>query len=72
MVHFCYADKFAIIINGLGLVRHIVFLNDDLKQRHPDISEVKAYSSSFPICLKQFHVIEWVLFSLAQTNTPSK
>ena len=27
--HFCYADKFAILTNGLGIVRHITFLDDD-------------------------------------------
>ena len=26
--HFCYADKFAILTNSLGIVRHISFLND--------------------------------------------
>ena len=26
--HFCYADKFAILTNGLGIVRHIAFLDD--------------------------------------------
>lgn len=29
--HFCYADKFAILTNGLGIVCHIVFLDDDFK-----------------------------------------
>lgn len=27
--HFCYADKFAILTNGLGIVRDIAFLDDD-------------------------------------------
>lgn len=26
--HFCYADKFAVVTNGLGVVRHIAFLDD--------------------------------------------
>ena len=26
--HFCYADKFAILTNGLGIVRHISFVDD--------------------------------------------
>lgn len=26
--HFCYADKFAILTNGLGIVRHISFIDD--------------------------------------------
>lgn len=29
--HFCYADKFAILTNGLGIIRHITFLDDDFK-----------------------------------------
>ena len=27
--HFYYADKFAVLTNGLGIVRHIVFLDDE-------------------------------------------
>lgn len=43
--HFCYADKFTIITNGLGVVRHIAFLDDDFKQKHPDI-EIDKKSDS--------------------------
>jgi len=43
--HFCYADKFAIRINGLGIVRHIVFLDDDSKQSHSGISVEKKSDS---------------------------
>ena len=36
--HFCYADKFAILTNGLGIVRHISFIDDDsFKSNHPDL-----------------------------------
>lgn len=36
--HFCYADKFAILTNGLGIVRHISFLDDDIfKSSHPEL-----------------------------------
>ena len=35
--HFCYADKFAILTNGLGIVRHIAFLDDAFKQAHPEM-----------------------------------
>lgn len=35
--HFCYADKFAILTNGLGIVRHIAFWDDDFKNSHPEI-----------------------------------
>jgi hypothetical protein len=43
--HFCYADKFSIITNGLGIVRHISFLDDDFKKNHPDI-EIDKKSDS--------------------------
>ena len=37
--HFCYADKFAILTNGLGIVRHISFIDDsDFKSSHPELS----------------------------------
>lgn len=35
--HFCYADKFAILTNGLGVVRHISFLDADFKSAHPEM-----------------------------------
>lgn len=35
--HFCYADKFAIVTNGLGIVRHISFFDDEFKEKHPDL-----------------------------------
>lgn len=36
--HFCYADKFAILTNGLGIVRHISFIDDsDFKYAHPEL-----------------------------------
>lgn len=43
--HFCYADKFAILTNGLGIVRHIVFLDDDFKSAHPELSIEKKSAS---------------------------
>ena len=36
--HFCYADKFAILTNGLGIVRHISFLDEDFKAAHPEVT----------------------------------
>lgn len=35
--HFCYAFKFGIITNGLGIVRDITFYNKDFLSAHPDI-----------------------------------
>jgi hypothetical protein len=35
--HFCYVFKFGIITNGLGIVRHISFYNNDFVKSHPEI-----------------------------------
>lgn len=35
--HFCYAFKFGILTNGLGIVRDISFYNRDFLRAHPDI-----------------------------------
>lgn len=35
--HFCYAQKAGILTNGLGIVRHIAFFDDDFKKSHPEI-----------------------------------
>ncbi len=44
--HFCYADKFAILTNGLGIVRHITFIDDeDFKSSHPDLIVEKKTDS---------------------------
>lgn len=44
--HFCYADKFAILTNGLGIVRHISFIDDDtFKSSHPELIVEKKTDS---------------------------
>ena len=43
--HFCYADKFAILTNGLGIVRHIAFLDNDFKKNHPELVVEKKSDS---------------------------
>ena len=43
--HFCYANKFAILTNGLGVIRHIEFLDDDFKAGHPEMSAGKKSDS---------------------------
>lgn len=35
--HFCYAYKFDVLTNGLGIVRDITFYNKDFLAAHPDI-----------------------------------
>lgn len=43
--HFCYAYKFGIITNGLGIVRDITFYNKDFFYAHPDIMIEKKSDS---------------------------
>ncbi len=43
--HFCYADKFAIFTNGLGIIRHITFLDDGFKTSHPELTVEKKSDS---------------------------
>jgi hypothetical protein len=43
--HFCYADKFAVLTNGLGIIRHITFLDDDFKSKHPEMQVEKKFDS---------------------------
>ena len=43
--HFCYAYKFGIITNGLGIVRSIDFYNKDYLASHPDIVVEKKSQS---------------------------
>lgn len=44
--HFCYADKFAILTNGLGIVRHIAFTDDAaFKDAHPELPAGKKSGS---------------------------
>lgn len=43
--HFCYADKFAILTNRLGIIRHITFLDDACKQAHPEMPVEKKSDS---------------------------
>lgn len=43
--HFCYAHKLAMITNGLGIIRHISFLDDDFKASHPDLVVEKKTDS---------------------------
>lgn len=43
--HFCYADKFAMLTNGLGIVRHIAFLDNNFKTSHPEMVVEKKSDS---------------------------
>ena len=43
--HFCYAFKFGIVTNGLGIVRHISFYNKAFLQSHPEILMEKKSDS---------------------------
>jgi len=43
--HFCYAFKFGIATNGLGIVRDITFYNKDFLKAHSDIAIGKKSDS---------------------------
>ena len=43
--HFCYAYKFGIVTNGLGIVRDITFYNKEFLKAHPDIVVEKKSDS---------------------------
>lgn len=43
--HFCYAFKFGLVTNGLGIVRHISFYNKDFFRAHPEIELYKKTDS---------------------------
>lgn len=43
--HFCYADKFGLLTNGLGIVRNIVFLDDSFQSSHPELPVGKKSDS---------------------------
>lgn len=43
--HFCYAYKFGIVTNGLGIVRDITFYNKDFLNAHPNIIVEKKSDS---------------------------
>lgn len=43
--HFCYAFKFGVVTNGLGIIRDITFYNKDFLEAHPDIIVEKKSDS---------------------------
>ncbi len=43
--HFCYAYKFGIVTNGLGIIRHLAFYDKDFFQKHPEITIDKKSDS---------------------------
>lgn len=43
--YFCYVYKFGIITNGLGIPRHMAFLDNDFKQKHPEMHIEKKSDS---------------------------
>lgn len=40
--HYCYANKVGIVTDGLGIVRHISFFDEDFKAKHPEIVSKKT------------------------------
>ena len=39
--HFCYAQKFGIVTNGLGIVRHVSLFDENFKNHHPELTVEK-------------------------------
>lgn len=39
--HYCYAQKAAVVTNGLGIVRHISFLDEGFRRKHSETSFTK-------------------------------
>lgn len=40
--HFCYAYKAGIVTDGLGIIRHISFFDDDFRGKHPEVNTPKS------------------------------
>ena len=40
--HFCYAYKAGIVTDGLGIIRHISFFDDDFREKHPEVNMPKS------------------------------
>lgn len=40
--HYCYSYKAGIITDGLGIVRHIAFFDDDFRKAHPEVVTPKT------------------------------
>ena len=40
--HFCYAQKFGLLFNGLGIVRHISFFDERFKDKYPETVSPKT------------------------------
>lgn len=43
--HFCYAFKFGIVTNGLGIIRHLALYNKDFLDSHPELIPNKKSDS---------------------------
>ena len=40
--HYCYSFKAGIVTDGLGIIRHISFFDDDFRKKHPEIVTPKS------------------------------
>ena len=40
--HFCYAYKAGIVTDGLGIIRHISFFDDDFREKPPEVNTPKS------------------------------
>ncbi|MFV0400994.1 MAG: transposase [Oscillospiraceae bacterium] len=43
--HMCYAQRAVVITNGLGIVRHLELLDEDFRQKHPEVPRLPRAKS---------------------------
>jgi len=43
--HMCYAQRAAVVTNALGIVRHLELLDEDFRERHPELPRVPRTNS---------------------------
>ena len=53
--HFCYAQKAAVVANGLGIVRHLELFDDDFKMAHPEMKIENA--QTIPKLIKKLGIL---------------
>ena len=73
--HFCYAYKIGIVTNGLGIVRHLEFYDEDYYQEHPytiqNSSSLRSevFSMNIPRSCQTYSLVMRPLIRLKFTKT---
>jgi hypothetical protein len=66
--HFCYAHKAGIITNGLGIVRHIAFFDEQFKLKHPEVVSQKTDNPELDKEIGASVSLKPVLFDFFETH----